>query len=379
MSDKYSVLQVLPELESGGVERGTIDIAKAIVDSGNKAYVCSNGGKLVKRLEEVGAQHIKLPVHSKNPITIILNIFRLKRLIKALDIDIVHARSRAPAWSSFFACRLTKTKFITTFHGAYESSHTLKRFYNSVMLRGNIVIAVSNFILKYIETRYRMKPDNIVVIHRGVDLDAFDNESVSKTRISELKSKLGITIKGTVIVFPARITRIKGHLLFLNSLRYLKQKNFTCIIVGNVTPKHIEYLQEIEDTIKSYGLSDKVFVRQTVTDMPALYSMSDIVVCPSIVAEAFGRTIIEAQAMDRIVIASRLGAPVEIIQNGVTGFLVSHTDPSEMTEALEKVMTMKDDEKAKIIKAAKTLLKKEFSLKKMCDSTLKIYKALLKK
>lgn len=373
---KLSILQVLPELESGGVERGAVDVAKATIESGNKSFVCSNGGKLVERLEKLGAKHFKLPVHSKNPITMILNVFRIKKIIQENNIDILHARSRAPAWSCYFAAKLTKVKFVTTFHGAYESSHTLKRLYNSVMLKSDKIIAVSNFILKHIETRYRKSSENIEVIHRGVDLDSFSSSAVTKARINEMKKSLGVELKGTVIIFPARVTRIKGHLFFLNALKYLKKRNLTCIIVGNVSEKHIEYLQEIEDTIKNYGLAEKVFIRPAVTDMPALYSISDIVVSTSSTPEAFGRIIIEAQAMDKIIIASRLGAPVEIIDDGVTGFLVSHTDPSEMLDVLQKVMDMSDQEKQKIIKAAKARLIKEFSLKQMCDKTIALYKKL---
>ena len=188
------VLQVLPELNQGGVERGTIDIANALVDSGYSTFVCSFGGKLVAELEKLNVTHIKLPVHSKNPITIIKNIFKLKDIIKQNEINIVHARSRAPAWSSYFACWLTGCNFVTTFHGAYGAEHSLKRFYNSVMLRGKRVIAISNFILKHIETRYRCNTDRISVIHRGVDLKYFDPELVDKKRIEDVKKILNVPL-----------------------------------------------------------------------------------------------------------------------------------------------------------------------------------------
>jgi glycosyltransferase involved in cell wall biosynthesis len=371
------VLQVLPELNQGGVERGTIDIANALVDAGYSTFVCSFGGKLVSELEKLNVTHIKLPVHSKNPITIIKNIFKLKDIIKQNEINIVHARSRAPAWSSYFACWLTGCNFVTTFHGAYGAEHSLKRFYNSVMLRGKRVIAISNFILKHIETRYRCNTDRISVIHRGVDLKYFDPELVDKKRVNDVKKILNVPLNGKIILMPARVTRLKGHLYMLEALKYLKDQDFTFLIVGTTTDKHYEYKKEIERTIIAYGLKDKVSIHSAITDVPALYSLCDIVVCPTITAEAFGRTITEAQAMEKLIVATRIGAPVEIIEDGKTGFLVSPQDPSDMTDLLKKLFKLDAKTQDKIIKSAKLKVQKEFSLHKMCSETLNIYKEVL--
>ncbi len=371
------VLQVLPELNQGGVERGTIDIARALTEAGFNSFVCSNGGKMVSELEALKVTHIKLPVNSKNPITIIKNIFKLKDIIKQNDINIVHARSRAPAWSSYLACLLTGCNFITTFHGAYGAEHSLKRFYNSVMLRGKRVIAISNFILKHIETRYRCNISRIKVVHRGVDLDYFNPKKVTQSRIEQVKKMLNMELKGKVILMPARITRLKGHIYMLEALKYLKDEDYTFLIVGITTDKHYEYKKEIERTIIAYGLKDKVSIHSAVSDMPALYSLSDIVVCPTITAEAFGRTITEAQAMGKLVVATRIGAPVEIIDNGKSGFLVSVNDPSDMTDVLRKLFKMDEKSKAKIVKVAKEKVESEFSLDKMCQQTLNIYKEVL--
>jgi glycosyltransferase involved in cell wall biosynthesis len=371
------VLQVLPELNQGGVERGTIDIANALVDAGYSTFVCSFGGKLVSELEKLNVTHIKLPVHSKNPIIIIKNIFKLKDIIKQNEINIVHARSRAPAWSSYFACWLTGCNFVTTFHGAYGAEHSLKRFYNSVMLRGKRVIAISNFILKHIETRYRCNTDRISVIHRGVDLKYFDPELVDKKRVNDVKKILNVPLNGKIILMPARVTRLKGHLYMLEALKYLKDQDFTFLIVGTTTDKHYEYKKEIERTIIAYGLKDKVSIHSAITDVPALYSLCDIVVCPTITAEAFGRTITEAQAMEKLIVATRIGAPVEIIEDGKTGFLVSPQDPSDMTDLLKKLFKLDAKTQDKIIKSAKLKVQKEFSLHKMCSETLNIYKEVL--
>lgn len=378
MAKKYKILQVLPELNSGGVERGTVEIAKAITDAKHESFVISSGGQLVKKLEKNGTLHFKMPVKSKNPILMLINAFRIMRFIKRENIDIVHARSRAPAWSCFLATYLTGVKFITTFHGAYESGHALKRFYNSVMLRGDKVIAVSNYILKHIETRYRFGIGNVTVIHRGVDLEYFDSTKVSSKRKSDMKKTLGIDLKGPVILVPARLTRLKGHLFMLHALKYLHKKEFTCVFVGKYDDAQFEYRHEIEKTIKDYGLEGKVHIVNAVNDMAALYELCNIVVCPTVTAEAFGRTITEAQAMEKVIIATRVGAPMEIINDGKTGYLVSPAEPSELAEKLEHVMKMKDADRKKLLKAAKDKVIKDFSLSKMCEKTLALYKEVMK-
>jgi len=377
MQDEPIVLQVLPELLQGGVERGTLDIALALKNDGFESFVCSNGGKLVSQLDGL-ATHFKLPVHSKNPITMICNIFKLKKIIEDHNINIVHARSRAPAWSCYFACKLTGCNFITTFHGAYSAEHALKRFYNSVMLRGKRVIAISNYIKKHLEIRYHCHSDRVVVIHRGADLDYFNPKKVTQERISAIKKELGVELKGKVILMPARVSRMKGHLYMIKALKYLDKKEFTFLIVGATTDDHFEYRKEIETKAKEYGLEERVFIRPSVTDMPALYSISDIIVCPKIIPEAFGRTIVEAQAMSKVVIATRIGGPAEIIEENKTGFLVSPSDPSEMTDTLRKIMKMDSKALTPILKAARKKVEDMFSISKMCASTIEVYKEVLK-
>ncbi len=371
------VMQILPELNQGGVERGTVDMAKALIHAGYPAFVCSNGGKLVADLEAFHVSHFKLPVHSKNPIKIIRNIFRIKQLVQQHDINIVHARSRAPAWSAYFACLLTDCNFVTTFHGAYGAEHSLKRFYNSVLLKGKRVIAVSHFIYKHIETRYRKSMERVKVIHRGADLDYFNPSKVTEERIESIKKIIGVPLKGKVILMPARITRPKGHLYMLEALKYLTKEDFTFLIVGITSDKNFEYKKEIERTVIAYGLKDKVHIVPAVSDMPALYKIADIVVSPRITPEAFGRTITEAQAMDKLVIATRIGAPVEIIEDSITGFLASPNDPSDMTDTLKKVLKLNSKETKKIIEKAREKVVSTFSLEKMCSETIKTYHEVL--
>lgn len=370
-----NILQVLPELNSGGVERGTVDIAKAILDEGFKSYVCSSGGVMVKELEKLGVTHIEYPLHSKNPITMLINVIRLVSIIKQHKIDIIHARSRAPAWCCWLASALTKCHFVTTFHGTYNIGHALKLFYNSVMTKGEKVIAVSNFIKKHIVIRYHCHKDKIVVINRGVDFSYFNKDKLTKARIAKMKASIDCELKGTVLLIPARFTRWKGQLYVMDALKYLKG-DFTCLMVGTQPAKHHEYYKELEKRIREYKLTDKVFLRSVVKDMPALYSLSDVVISPSIEPEAFGRTITEAQAMEKLVVATNLGAPMETISNGKTGFLVSHTDPTELVVTLEKIMKMDLPKRNKITQAAYQSAKTSYSLEHMCEETIKVYRSL---
>ena len=379
---KLKVLQILPGLESGGVERGTVELVRALVKAKHSAFVCSSGGNLVKNVTNAAGIHFTLPVHSKNPITMIRNIFRIRDLIESNGINIVHARSRAPAWSAYFACRLANCKFVTTFHGTYGTEGALKRFYNSIMLKGDKVIAISNFILKHVETYYRYIKDNAEVIHRGVDLEYFNTENVNKKRIDDLKDWLALPDESlfdrTVIVLPARFVRWKGHLFLLKALKYLKKKSFTCLLVGAVSPEHYEYKEEVEAKIKEYELDDCVFLRNNASDMPAFYKIADIVISSSSPKpEAFGRTVVEGQAMGKTVIATAHGGPLETIDNGKTGFLISPTDPSALTDAITEVMKKDKKAKDKIIKAAQKSVKTNFSVESMCKKIIALYKELL--
>lgn len=374
---KINILQVLPELNYGGVEIEAVCIAKFLAKKGHGSFIASNGGLLLHELNQPGITHYKLNLSSKNPIKILCNALKLVKVIEQNKIDVIHARSRAPAWSAYFACRIAKIKFVTTFHGVYGSSNPLKRWYNSIMLKGHVVIAISNFIKKHIETRYHFISKRLKVINRGVDLEKFSLAKVNEKRIKEVKKQLNCTLKGKVVLLPARFTRLKGHLYLLNALKYLKKLDYTCLLVGTHSDRHLKYIQEIGHVIEEFGLQKKVFVCQAIGDMPALYSLSDIIVSSSIEPEAFGRTVIEAQAMGKIVVATSLGASNEIIDHGKTGFLVSATNCYELAQTLQNVMELKSKESKSIQTHALAKVKKQFSIDGMCEQTLLIYQELI--
>ena len=313
-----NVMQVLPSLVSGGVETGTIDIARALVKAGHRALVVSAGGAMVPRLDEVGAKHITLPVHSKNPFVIWQNARTLKQLIREESIDILHARSRAPAWSCYWATKSTKASFVTTFHGTYGHHGRLKRWYNSIMLRSDMTIAVSNFIAEHIKSTYshllkKFKQENTIkVIHRGIDIRKYDPETVSAERTHQLRKHWDVPEDNLIIMLPGRLTRWKGQTILIEALANIQQDNLICLLVGDNKGKD-RYVSELENLILSHKLHNTVKLVGGCTDMPAAYSLADIVVSASTEPEAFGRVACEAQAMECLVIATKHGGSLETI------------------------------------------------------------------
>lgn len=378
--EKLTILQVIPDLNSGGVEAETLEVAKYLKKKSNNSMVCSNGGALVSHLKELGIKHIKLPVHTKNPIKMMINAYRLSKLVKEHNVDILHARSRAPAWSAWMASLISKAHFVTTFHAAYSASHPMKRFYNSVMLKGERVISISDFIKKHIETRYHFTSDELVVINRGVDIHEFDRESVSADRIKKLSKSLGLDLKKgeKLIVLPSRFTRIKGHIFLIKALHYMMNKNFKCLMVGKVTDAQSEYVRDIEDAIKEYKMDSRVILcKEPITDMPALYCLADVVVSSSLEPEGFGRTVIEAQAMQTIIVSTNIGAPKDIIEDGKSGFLAPSHDHTTFAEILDKAISLSDAKRNAILKHAHHIVSTKYSLDNMCKSTLALYKELI--
>ncbi|MBA8666946.1 glycosyltransferase family 4 protein [Holosporaceae bacterium 'Namur'] len=377
------VLQVLPNLISGGVERGTLEIASALIKNNYQAFVCSwGGGKMINDLKHMGAKHISLPVHSKNPLNIILNIFRLKKVIKENAINIVHARSRAPAWSCYFACKLTGAKFVTTFHGTYTADNHIKKYYNSIMLKGDKVIAISKFIYNHILKTYNILNDKLIIINRGVDQAYFSPSLVNEQRLSSLKQNLKLSnnfLKNKkIIIMPARFTRWKGHLYLLKIFKLLQEENFLCLMVGASESRHKEYLKEVRLCIGKYGLKDKVIITGEVKDMPALYMLADFVISASLKPEAFGRTIIEAQSMGKIIIATKEGgATEESIVDKSTGFHIPNDNEKEASKVILSALKLTQDKYNEITSKALNDVKKNFALQTMCDKTLEVYQTLL--
>ncbi len=376
MKKKITILQVLPSLISGGVERGTVDIAKAIAKEGYVSLVASSGGVMAQQLPLFGVKHIKMPLNSKNPITIFLNIRRLVKLIKENNIDIIHARSRAPAWSAYFACKKTGCKFITTWHGTYSGTTKLKKTYNSIMGRGEKVIAVSNFIKNHILSNYKIAEDKIEVIHRGVEVDKFCVSKVNHERLAQVAAKLCMEHDRPVILLPARFTEWKGHLFLLEALSKIKDLSFMCFFVGKASD-HGGYSLKVKEKIKQLDLEKRVFITDNVTDMPALYCLADIVVSASLREEAFGRVAVEACAMEKLTIATNIGGSQETIIDGVTGVLVEPNNIDQMAQTLRKMLNMDSKEAKKITQKARENVVRNFSLSTMQQLTLDVYSNVL--
>lgn len=375
-TNSLSILQILPSLESGGVERGTIDIALSIKEKGFKSYIASSGGMLTRKLHNSGVKHINLPLHSKSPFTIYKNIKKLVKIINEEKIDILHARSRAPAWSGYFAAKKTGCKFITTWHGTYNINNNLKRLYNSIMGKGTKIIAVSNFIKEHIIKNYPNIDNNkIEVIQRGTDTKIFDPVNIARKRIELIAKKFRIEYDQPIILLPGRITSWKGHLFLLDALKLMKNKNFLCLFVGKYDNKD-NYFKKITSFLEKNNLTDKVRIFSNIDDMPALYMISDIVVSASIREEAFGRIATEAQAMERILVATNHGGACETVIDKKTGFLVDPKNPQNAADILDHALSLKDEQYLKITKAARKHICSKFSLDKMKEQTIKLYEKL---
>jgi glycosyltransferase involved in cell wall biosynthesis len=374
---KPVILQIVPALISGGVERGVIDIARAIKDQGFTSLVVSAGGGMTQQLASYGIQHIVMPVASKNPIRIYLNSRQLIRLIRGFDVDIVHARSRAPAWSALWACRKTGCHFMTTWHGTYSLGGKYKKLYNAVMGKGERVIAVSNFIKDHILRHYLVDPDRIRVIHRGVDIDKFVSSKVTHERVARLGRRLNTEHDRPIILLPARLTEWKGHLFLLDALQAIKDIPFLCVFVGKEEKKHQKYRMRVQEKIKKLGLMEHVCLIDHVTDMPALYYLSDIVVSASLRPEAFGRVVPEAQAMGRLVVATGHGGACETVIDGKTGWLVEPGNVEQLSATLRRLLQLNNSERKTVTDAAREYVKKHFSLQRMKQDTLAVYKELV--
>ncbi len=379
MVNQIKILQVLPELGSGGVERGTLEVAAAIVKSGNFAHVASAGGKMLDALSRTGAKHHLLPLASKNPFTMWMNSYKLIEIIRREKIQLVHARSRAPAWSAYFAAKATNTPFITTFHGVYNGyDNGLKNYYNSIMTRGQRVIAVSHFVEQHIKAHYHIEPTKITVIHRGADVEYFDPAKASGVRTMNLCKEWIVPDGLPLIMMPGRITRWKGQHVLIEALEKLPHRNFFCVLVGE-TGKHPAYVKSLNRQIEKANLQGHVRMVGTTQDMRAAYNAADIVVSASIEPEAFGRVPVEAQAMGKPVIGTAHGGACETISTGEngTGWLVPPNDSVAMSHALQEAFSLTDEDKIDYATHVRAKAIEHFSTQTMCDKTLAIYHEVL--
>lgn len=374
------ILQILPELHSGGVERGTLDIAQAIIAHGGKAIVASAGGALVDSLTHLGAHHIPLPLARKSPWGIWQNAQLLTSLIERAGVDIVHARSRAPAWAGWLAAKRTNARFITSFHGFYGLNPAIKRHYNRIMVQGEQVIAVSHFIKEHILEHYaaNLRPGaDIRVIHRGVDTQHFNPAHVSPAHLAELSAHWQLEAEHRpIILLPGRITRWKGQHVLLEALAALPHREFCAIIAGH-TGKHTDYAEELKATIYQHNLQDNVRMVDATRHMPAAYMLADIIVSPSTAPEAFGRIPTEAQAMGKPIIATNHGGACETVCHGTTGTLVPPSDAQALSAAIAQTLALSAEEKATMATTARAHILRHFSLEVMQARTMEVYNSLL--
>jgi glycosyltransferase involved in cell wall biosynthesis len=370
------VLQVVPELNTGGVERGTVDIAEAIVDAGGRALVASRGGRMEHDLQRVGAEHFELPLQSKNPVIMHANVDALSALIAAQGVDIVHARSRAPAWSAYYACRRTGARFVTTFHGTYNFRTPIKKFYNSVMTKGDRVIAISRFIADHIEKHYKVEKRRVRVIHRGADLRHFDPRIVPAARVIKLATEWRLPDDVPVVMLPGRLTRWKGQALLIDALSRLGDQNVRCLIVGEDRGGG-GYRRELERQVTAKGLESVVHFVGDCTDMPAAYMLADVVISASTDPEAFGRVMVEAQAMGKPIVSAAHGASRELVIPDETGWLFEPGDPASLATALAHALSLETGQRETLADSAIRNVQDNFSTELMCVKTLDVYRELL--
>lgn len=370
------VLQVLPALAAGGVERGAIEIAAAVTEAGGTALVASEGGPLERHLVRAGAHHIELPLASKSPRVMWRNVGRLVEVIERFGVDIIHARSRAPAWSARAAARRGGCHFVTTFHGTYNFRGPIKRAYNAIMTKGERVIAISDFIARHIHDNYKVDPARIEVIHRGVDLDIFNPAEVSAPRMVHLATEWRLPDGQPLIMLPARFSRWKGQTLLLDALTRLSDLEFSCVLIG-ADQGRVAYRRELEDRIDRLKLRNRAFILDHCNDMSAAYMLADVVVSASTEPEAFGRVISESQAMGRPVVASDHGGAREQVLPDVTAFLFEPGNADALAAALRRALVLTTDEREHVRRQAEIHIRANFSKDRMCARTLALYDDLL--
>jgi glycosyltransferase involved in cell wall biosynthesis len=372
-SESPVVLQVLPSLITGGVERGTVEVAQAIAEAQATALVASAGGPLVRQIERAGGRHITLPLTTKSPFGIWQNAAALEAVIRDHKVSLVHARSRAPAWSAWLACQRTGVPFVTTYHGTYGEGVPFKRFYNGVMARGRIVIAASHFIADLVAARHRVDPVRIRVIPRGVDPAVFDPAAVAGNRVAKLAADWRLPDRVRTVVLPGRLTAWKGHAVLLNAIAKLNRPDVMCVLVGSHQGRH-RYATDLERQAVRLGIGDRLRLVGPCDDMPAAMALSDVVVHASTQPEAFGRVVIEAQAMGRPVIASDLGGPVETVRNGETGWRVKPGDPDALAAAIAVALDLDPDARSALGERARASVP---TVRAMQDATLDVYETVL--
>ena len=383
MSSNIKVLQVIPKLGYGGAETGCYDIAHYLPENKCKSFIVTSGGELLKFIDKKKVKVIKLPVNSKNPFLMIFNSMALIFIILLNNISIVHARSRAPAWSCLFATKITRRKFVTTFHGTYNFKNSLKKFYNSVMVRSDLIIAGSNFIFSHINKnypKYLNLKKKFLVIFRGINVDYFDSSTTLDAEENRLTSDWKVDKNKKMILMPGRLTAWKGQETFIEALNLVNKElgyeSFNAVILGSDQGRDI-YTKKIKRLAEQYRLTGQLKFIEHCKNMPVAYKISDIVVSASVEPEAFGRVAVEAQSMEKPIIASDIGGSNETIIDNMTGFLFQSGNAEALSKKILEVIKLDESRLKSIgIEGRKNIIKK-FNVEKMCFSTYSEYKKLL--
>ena len=386
MKKKIKVLQVIPKLGFGGAETGCYDLAHFLPEYDCKSYIITSGGELLKFVKKEKVKVFRLPVQSKNPILILINSFIISLIILFYNINIVHARSRAPAWSCLIATKITARSFVTTFHGTYNFNNKLKKFYNSVMVRSDLVIAGSNFIFSHINENYEnyfknKKKKKLLVIFRGINTNYYNPQKVMPLKMDKFSKEHNIDRNKFIILFPGRLTSWKGQKIFIEAIKLLNQENdipsFQAVILGSDQGRNV-YKKQLVGLVQQHSLNRIIKFIDRCEEMPVAYRIANLVCSCSIEPEAFGRVSVEAQAMELPVVASNIGGSTETIVKDKTGFLFKSGDPKDLADTI-KIVMKKDYNSLKSIgfEGRKNILKK-FDVDKMCNSTFTEYKKLIK-
>lgn len=370
------VLQVLPSLVTGGVERGAVEITEAVARAAGRALVASAGGRMVSQVERAGGRHITLPLNTKNPLAMWHNVARLEALIRLERVAIVHARSRAPAWSCWLACRRTGTHFVTTYHGTYSEGLPLKRHYNAVMAKGEIVIAASRFIAGVVTERHRVPAERVRVIPRGIDPSRFDPAAVDACRLARLMHEWRVPDGAPTVVMPGRLTGWKGQSVLIDALARLEHRNAVAVLVGSDQGRR-SYTRGLIRQAQRLGVAGRLRLVGECDDMPAALLLSDVVVHASTRPEAFGRVVVEAQAMARPVVAADLGGPVETVAHEVTGLRVPAGDSGALAAAIDRVLAASVEARQSLGAAARAAVLERYTVRAMQEATLDVYEEVL--
>ena len=383
MSSKLKVLQVIPRLGYGGAEIGCYDLAHYLKEQKSSSFIATSGGELLKYIDKKKVKLFRLPVHSKNPLLILINIFILTFIVLFYKINILHVRSRAPAWSCYYVSKITRCKLVTTFHGTYNFNNSIKKKYNAIMLQSDCVIAGSNFIFSHIKEKYpeyisRIK--KFLVIFRGINTEYYDPDNIKEADRIKFLKKLNIDANKKIILMPGRLTEWKGQEIFIEALNDLKikygYKNFIAILLGSDQGRKI-YKKKLIRLIERFRLNNNVIFLEHAPSMPVAYSVSSVSVSASIEPEAFGRISVEAQSMKKPIVASDIGGSRETIVDNKTGLLFSSSDHHSLSEKLDFIFRLDDTSLNVMGNNGRKNVQKKFNVEKMCFSTYSEYKKLI--